>query len=193
MARTATGSVGLMRAPKTSAHGSDSGWPSTPDANQTATPTIAVDRIVPATAKRATGPARSRKVPMSRPREPANSRKASMPLKTTAVKSIWRNAVVKAATTGDPGNATPTPATRSDASSPMRSRPTAFGRCTNRWLSQPNRAESTSKTAMRSNSESMCLVGRRSGRAAAAHCRWLAAHDTFEGRIATTQVGEVGK
>ena len=33
-----------------------------------------------------------------------------MPLKTTAVKSIWRKAPVSAATIGEPGKTTPTPA-----------------------------------------------------------------------------------
>ena len=85
---TATGSVGLISAPNTSAHASGSGWPMRSETSQTATPTSAVDTVVPINASAATGQARSRNRCRSRFSAPAKIRKASIPFITTSVKSI---------------------------------------------------------------------------------------------------------
>ena len=87
VASTATGSVGLMSAPNTSAHASGSGLPMRSAASQNAPPTRAVEIRVPRSASVATAQARSRSVRRSRLIAPANSRKASMPFITTSVKS----------------------------------------------------------------------------------------------------------
>jgi hypothetical protein len=93
---TATGSVGLISAPKTNAQGSGIGMPSGAESSQMPTPTTAVETTTLAEAISATDPARPRSSSRSTCSAPANRRKASIPPLTVAVKSIWRSAPVSA-------------------------------------------------------------------------------------------------
>ncbi len=78
VASTAIGSVGLIRAPNTSAHGKVSSRPSDRAMAQRPTPTITVDASTPSVASVQTAMRRRRSSGRSTCMAPANSRKASM-------------------------------------------------------------------------------------------------------------------
>ena len=128
MLSTAMGSVGLIRAPNTSAQAKGSGAPRAALRAQTARAIRTVEMRTPALARVVIAHLRRASSERSTCKAPANSRMPSMPSMTTAWKSISRRTPRSASSSANPST-TPSSAIRvSEAASAITTRPIVWGR-----------------------------------------------------------------
>lgn len=95
VARTATGSVGLIRTPNTRVQGSEMETPSRSAAAHTTHPKIAVEAKTPRVAMKPMVTARLRRAGTSTCSTPANNRNVSMPFNTGLWKSTCRKSAAR--------------------------------------------------------------------------------------------------
>ncbi len=155
---TATGSVGLISAPKTRAQISGTGWLESRAIVQNPKPTMAVEMTVPRIARTSTGSACVRSLGTSTWSAPAKIRNASMPSITTALKSIWPRTFPSAAEARCSGSIASRATSTSEATTPITRSPMAWGRSTNLRFSQPNTADRVRRIAQRSRMDIVSRV-----------------------------------
>ena len=134
MPSTATGSVGLIRAPNTSAQTNGIGWPARSAMIQMPPATSPVDSSVPRVASALTVRHRRRNADRSTCSAPANSRKLSMPCISVSWKSIRISTPEIASSTFAVCNTDSTSSSATEAASAMSTRPMVGGACRYRWF-----------------------------------------------------------
>ena len=145
---TATGSVGLISAPKTSAQTKGMSSANHPNRNHIAPPTTKVEIRVPRTAITEMVSRWFLKPVKSACSAPANSRKLSIPFIRVSLKSICRRTPTTLWPMWAEGTTASSPMIDSDAASAITTSPIVCGRCRTRWLTYPNRADNPTRIAL---------------------------------------------
>ena len=159
VASTPTGSVGLIRTPKTTAQGKDRGTPRHFATSQNPAPITAAEKITPRVASTATIQAYRLKASKSTCIAPANSKNASMKRRTAAEKSIWCRRTPTARPTPKPGAVLSTQTKARVANMPTINIAALVGSRRNLRFSQPIVALTPRKMAVKSNRDSVKIGG----------------------------------
>jgi hypothetical protein len=133
-AMTATGSVGLIKAPKTSAQPSGTMTPSQPAASQKAKPTTTVEINTPIVLKMMMGQRPLRMCDQSTCSAPANSRKDNIPSIRVRWKSSCPRKALNCGASWLDGINRSTTSTSREAIAPITVNPTEAGKRSQRWL-----------------------------------------------------------
>ena len=126
--RTATGSVGEMRAPNTSAHKNEMGEPASLRMAHMAAPMRKVDNTTPSVAINVMAHLRCASCSISTCTAPANSNRLSMPFISVAAKSMCLRPSLTAWVMPIAGSARSATSTTPEAASAMITRPMVCGR-----------------------------------------------------------------